>query len=285
MPIHERGFCAGEIEQFSNRIREKEIHARVYFHGTANTGVSDCETIKLLESLSQKKLEEYERIIQQNNTSDVNIDMMEVLNVLVKHIDKVEVRYDTYAFHAAMYEQTLGTIISLLHNEYGWCIEDTYYTPNNTTEDLKESRKRMSEENKKNYIDAFHYLMQNYNFFHRPVYNDIDLQDIKILGNIHKGIAECNVEKLGCGGERTIFFNEFHAEIAGQMLECGLRVLLCIRYVIEGGLTHRELQQIIDRHYLTNKMEGDVLVFLQDISDFTDRGNVRQQGGRNHKRR
>lgn len=272
MPLQNRGFCASHIEQFANRVREKDITAHIYFHGLVNMGVADFKKVKVLDSLSRKKHEEYEKIFEQSTIAEKNIDMGEIVEALVKYIDNKEVEYDTFTFQSAMYELPLGTIISLLQNEYGWSVNGTLFGEKSVVKELKDSRKRMNEENARKFREAYKDMVREYSV---PFKYKDEEKVTKKLWNIHKGIREYEREWKISGGlfdmtceEKPAFYNEYHQEIAGYIADFGGWVLQAVAYVVEGRITQRDLVRIITRHRLIRRLGGLGMGFFTHIAAF-----------------
>ena len=284
MPLQNRGFCANDIEQFANRIREKEIVARIYFHGMLNMGVADHSKIKVLDCLSKRKHDEYEKIFEQNTPSKDNIDMTDIVEALVKYIDSEEVEYDTFTFQSAMYELPLGTILALLHNEYGWHWEGTEYTAKKSVaKELQQSKQRMTVENARKFKEAYKYMLREYSV---PFVYDDEEKVTKKLWNIHNGIREFERGWEISGGlfdmtceEKPAFYNEYHQEIAGYIAYFGRDILEALAYVVNGKITKSDLMRLLTRHRLIDKLGGLGIDFFTHISDFI--ANARYPFNRN----
>ncbi|MBR2772358.1 MAG: hypothetical protein IKD78_10200, partial [Bacteroidales bacterium] len=255
MPLQNRGFCAGHIEQFSNRVRGKNITARIYFHGMLNMGAADADKVKNYNPLSKQKHEEYENILNQCTASACNIDMKEIVEALVRYIDSKEVEYDTYTYQSAIYEFSLGTVMSLLRNEYGWHVEESKYTAKKSAvKELQESKQRMSDEEGIKYKKACDDMYREYCV---PFVGEEKEKTVQKLWNIHNGIREYE-EELYTGIVYSVvedgaiihkkgsindvlkekgrvcyfhpkceyepkYYNEYHQEIAGYIAEFGER--------------------------------------------------------------
>ena len=272
MPLQNRGFCANHIEQFANRVREKDITARIYFHGLVNMGVADYKKIKVLDSLSLQKHDEYEKIFEQCTPSEEDIDMAEIVEALVKYIDSEEVEYDTFTFQSAMYELPLGTIMSLLQNEYGWNVNGTLFGEKSVVKELKDSRQRMNEENARKYREAYKDMLREYSV---PFKYEDEEKVTEKLWNINKGIREYergweisgSLIDMQCK-EKPAFYNDDHQEIAGYIADFGGWILEAVAYVVEGRITRRDLQRIVTRHRLIRRLGGLGLEFFKHISDY-----------------
>jgi len=272
LPLRECGFRANDIEQFANRIRNRRITARIYYHGMVNISVVDGNSVKVLDALSRQKYKEYLQIFESEQHSQ-GVDMKVVTKALVRYIDSEEVKYDTFTFQAAMYEGGVGTTMSLLTNEYKWIVEDTVYIGDSTAVDLSDSRERMNDDNIRKYREAYKDMCREYSV---PLAGHDEGKVFKKLENIEKGVREYEREWV-IRGESIFdlelvknykFYTDYHREIASSLLKYGRGYLMCEEYVYEGVITRGDLRRIIARRNLIAMLDGRGMDFFAHMADF-----------------
>lgn len=242
MPTSLNYFTSNDIEQFANRIRHKNINARIYYFGLCLSRLTDCNVVKRYGGDGYKQFIEYRDLDEEGKLA---------ISDFVK-LDKASVRYDVLAYQHLLYESSANTVVSLLCNLYHWNIQESVRISDTEIIDLGKNRARMNELEKKKFKQAYEYMSEQYS-------NEIP--EDESIGRIAKGIDEYytimesdvpfNIKT------KNIFYNNYHRMIAQAVYDFGGEVLFAFGKVVEEKeLTMLDLNRILNRHRIANDL-GD----------------------------
>ena len=257
-------FTSNEIEQYANRIRNQNLSAKIYYN--EKSFLCGPQFIQGHKTWTEDTLmKQYDEMMLIKNADTTLFYAIEP--IIQIHKEDVFL-YERCVFQHSQYEMFPSNVLSLLHNEYGWIINDTVYHKDSLKNNMQESRKRVSEANNAKMEEAIKYMYQHY------LFETVDDKDERSIMMIAKGIKDSYVE-LRYDGESvfalkmtviTSLFNEYHRLIANDIIDFGGWVTLAYMAVMDKKLTLNDLITILTRCRLYRDLECDVLPFLEKCS-------------------
>lgn len=267
MPTTHSHFTSNEIEQYANRIRNRDLNAKIYYNQKSFLGrpfyLQDTKTWNGDELAKQ-----YNEMML---IRDANSNVFDSISPLIQIHKKDILVYELYVFQHAQYELSPSTVLSLLHNEYGWAINDAVYCNNAPASNIQESRKRVNDVNKEKVEKAIRFMYQHYSLEragekapHSPLLmiakgTKDHFDDKKIVGD------DVFSTKLSTS---TTFFNEYHRMIAKDIIDFGGWVTLSYMDVLDKKLTLNDLTTILARCRLSHDLGVEVLPFITKCSAY-----------------
>lgn len=260
MPTQLNYFTANDIEQFANRIRNKNINAKIYYFGYCLSRLTDSRVVKQYGGESYKNFLEYKKLDEEGKLA---------VSDFVK-LDKASVRYDVLTYQHLLYESSANTVLSLLHNLYNWNIQESVRVSNTETIDLSDNRARMNQEEKERFNKAYEYMNEQYA---NAVPGD------ESIGRIAKGIEEYYTIVGGTDFLHMetlhIFYDNYHRMIAQAIYDFGGEILFAYGKVVEGKeLTMLDLNRILNRHRLADNLKGDSQDLLCKCAEFINEAKM-----------
>lgn len=266
LPSPINNFKSNEIEQFAKRIRHKNLSASIYYYGASLTS-NYIDREKALEdkgSLTHKKYQELLKIKGIEEFDDVR-------NII--DIRKAEDRYMLYTYQSDLYERGACTVLSLLHSEYGWQVNECEDYPQTVNDLLAESRKRITEAERERFVQAVKDMTMRY------MDTNAATED---MPNEHLRRIACGLddyeESTQIEGEdifsmrlvkQYLFYSDYHRQLANDILDFGGEALCAYQMAIDpnSNVTLLNVRRVLNAKRLYDKFGDKAPVLFKSISD------------------
>ena len=265
LPSPINNFKSSEIEQFAKRIRHKSLSAHIYYYGSSLTS-NFIDREKVLEdkgSLTHKKYQELLKIKDAEEFDDVR-DIID--------IRKAEDRYMLYTYQSDLYERGACTVLSLLHSEYGWKVNESEDYPQTVNDLLAESRKRITEAEREKFIQALKDMYMRYAFTDAATEDNPNEHLRRIACGLDDYEESTQIEGEDIFSMRLVkqylFYSDYHRQLANDVLDFGGEALCAYQMAIgaNSNVTILDVRRVLNAKRLYDKFGDKAPMLFKSIS-------------------